>query len=332
MSSSSGSRAWWIALFLCLAAALGFFAGHSHRGVSSTAHATLSTAVSARIHRQADLPTQVNVKRAPRAIPADLASLDGKEFVDALPSLEALARGGNFDAARLIFRRLRSCVDFHASSDQELRSRENADYQRQVEISRRIRREHPDRPVNPMFDEVSLTRAHERALKADFDQRDLCTSLAPQQVDQYLDWAQFALERQDRQMVLDATIFGEISARGIDRLRNAERLKEIADIERNDLNNLIATGDRAALERAMYAYASDSNGLLPRDPELAYMYAYALSLAGGNGNDLTQISTMMQSLASGQSFYPPLTAQQIEAARAQGLALFESCCASRTQN
>ena len=332
MSSFFGSKGWWIALFLCLVAALGFIAGHNRRRVSSTAHATLPTAVSAKIHRRADLPTQVNAKRAPGAVPAYLTSLDGKEFVDALPFLETLARGGDLDAARVIYQRLRSCVDFHANSDEEIRSRENLDYQRQIEITRRIRREYPDRPVNPPFDEASLTRAHERALKADFDQRDLCTSLAPQQVDQYLDWAQFALERQDRQMVLDATIPGEISGSGIERVRNAERLMEIADIERNDLNDLIATGDRAALERAAYAFASDSNGILPRDPGLAYMYAYALSLAGGNGNDLSQITAMMHSLASGQSYYPPLTAQQIDTARARGLALFESCCASRTHN
>jgi hypothetical protein len=265
-------------------------------------------------------------------LPADLASLDGKEFVDALPSLEALARGGNLDAARVLYKRLRSCIAFDKSSDEEIRGRENANYQRQVEISRQIRREYPDRPVNPMFDEASLRREYESALKADFDQRDLCTSLAPQQVDQYLDWAQFALERQDRKTVLDATIPGNIGVSGIERVRNAERLMEIADIERNDLNNLIATGDRAALERAAYAYASDSNGLLSRDPELAYTYAYTLSLAGGNGNDLPQITAMLKSLSSGQGPFPPLTAQQIDAARAKGLALFESCCASSTHD
>jgi hypothetical protein len=51
-------------------------------------------------------------------------------------------------------------------------------------------------------------------------------------------------------------------------------------------------------------------------------------LAGGKGNDLQQITAMMQSLASGQAFYPSLTAQQIDKARARGLALFQSCCAS----
>ena len=50
---------------------------------------------------------------------------------------------------------------------------------------------------------------------------------------------------------------------------------EIAEIERNELNNLIATGDLAALQRAAYAYGSDW-GLLQRDSELAYTYAYAL--------------------------------------------------------
>lgn len=328
MTGRSVSRLWWVGPFLCLATVLGFIAGHSRRNASSEADATRPAVESAKIQRRPNLTAQVNAKIAPRAVPADLMSLDGKEFVDAMPSLEALARGGKLDAARVLYERLRSCVDFQESSDEEIRSRENARYQQQIELSKRIRRENPDRPVNPMIDEASLRRTYERALKADFDQHDLCTSLTPQQVDKYLDWAQFALERQDRQTILDATLPGSIGAMGIERVRNAERLLEIADIERNDLNNLIATGDLTALERAAYAYASDSNGLLSRDPELAYVYAYALSLAGGKGNDLQQITAMMQSLASGQAFYPPLTAQQIDTARARGLALFQSCCAS----
>ena len=332
MKRYSGNKVWWVVLFLSLAAVFGFIAGHSHRNATSTTD-TNNPAV-----ETADTPTTttrsnaVNARKTPKAAPADLTSLDGKEFVDALPSLETLARGGNLDAARVLYQRLRSCVDFHASSDEEIRGRENADYQRQIEISRRIRSEYPDRPENPMFAEASLTRAHEKALKAAFDQRDLCIALTSQQIERYLDWAQFALERHDRQTILDATRPGNIGVKGVERVRNAERLMEIAEIERNDLNDLIATGDLSTLERAAYVYASDSNGLLRHDPELAYMYAYALSLAGGAGSDLRLTTAIMEGLANGRPPYPPLSGQQMDAARARGLALFQSCCARGARN
>lgn len=331
MNSHFGGKVWQIALFLCLAVAFGFIAGHSRRSVPSATGSISSASETAQTPRRPESPGKVNARQAQKAAPADLTNLNGKEFVAEFASLEAAARSGNLDAARLLYGRLRSCVGFQASSDEEIRRREDADYQRQFEISRRIQNEFPNRPVNPMISEASLKQAYERALKEDFDQRDLCTSLKPQQVGRYLDWVQFALERQDRETVLDATIPTRISSSGIDRVRNAERLMEIAEIERSDLNNLIATGDLAALERAAYAYESDSNLLLSRDPELAYMYAYALSLAGGYRNDLSQMTAIMQSLASGQHSYPPLTSQQIDAARARGSALFQSCCASGHQ-
>ena len=127
-------------------------------------------------------------------------------------------------------------------------------------------------------------------------------------------------------------MLGAISIRGIERVRNAEKLVELAQIERSNLDDLIATGDLPALQRAVYAYGGDFSGIVPHDAEMGYMYAYMLSLIGGVGNERQQRENadVMQNLASGRGFYPPLTAQQIEDARARGLALFQQCCASST--
>jgi hypothetical protein len=326
-----GKQVWAIVIFLSLVSVLGFIVGHGRRHVTSAAKVTDPVVEIADTSRQSD-PAPVNVKKTPRPAPADLTILNGKEFVYAMPSLETLARGGNLEAARVLYQRLRSCVGFEDSPDEAIRERENANYQQQLGISRRIRSEHPDRPENPVFSEASMRQTHERALKAAFDQRDLCTALTSQQIERYLDWVRFALERHDRQTILDATTPNDIGLRGTERVRNAERLTEIAEIERNELNNLISAGDLTALERAAYAYGSDSTGLLRRDPELAYMYAYALSLIEDTRNDLRQISAMMESLASGRPLHPPLSAQQIDTARARGLALFQRCCAKGTHD
>jgi len=343
MRRISGREVWWTVLFLGLVTALGFMAGHGRRNVTSAPDAASLPLKNSDSAPQADPPAHVEVRKAPKAVPADLTSLNGKEFVDALPSLETLARSGNLDAARVLYQRLRSCVGFDDTSDEVMRSHENADYQRQIAISRQIHSDHPDRPVNPIFSERSLEQAHESRVKAAVNQSDLCKGLTPQQIEKYLDWAQFALERHDRQTILEAALPGNIGAKGVERVRNAERLIEIAQIERDDLNNLIAGGDLAALEQAAYAYSygSDSMGLLQREPELAYTYAYALSLAGGFEDDLPVITGLMESLANGrpinvllsaQQIYAPLSAEQIDAARVRGLALFQSCCASGAHN
>jgi len=332
MKRHSEKEIWGIVIFLSLVAGVGFVAGHSRRSVTTSAAAINPVIEIADASRQSNPPAPINTKKTTKPAPADLTILNGKEFVDVLPSLETLARSGNLEAARVLYQRLRSCVGFEDASDEAIRDRENANYQQQLGISRRIRSEYPDRPENPMFSEASLKQAHESALKAAFDRRDLCTSLTPLQISRHLDWERFALERHDRKTILDATKPDSTEVRGAERVRNAERLADMAEIEGNELNKLISTGDLVALERAAYAYGSDSTGLLRRDPELAYMYTYALSLAGGTRNDLHQISATMESLASGRPLHPPLSAQQVDAARARGLALFQSCCAKGTHD
>jgi hypothetical protein len=326
------SQTLWIVLFLGSTAVLGFTFGHS-RGKDVRVVATSTTPTASK-----KAPTQ-SEPHAPTAIaiadPADVTKLSGREFVEALPSMEKLARSGNLNVARALYQSLGSCVGFRKQSDEEIRTQENESYARQREITQQIRTEHPDHSIKPPFDEDSLREAHERALKAAFDQRDLCTALTPQQIESRLDWIQLALDRRDRRTVLDVTAPGIISVRGIERVRNAERLVEIAELEQNDLNSLIATGDLTALGRAVYAYGMDG-GILPHDPELAYAYAYAyaLSLTGGTDNDSQRSANaqMMENFASGWGGYPPLTAQQIEAARAKGQALFQQCCANGTHH
>jgi hypothetical protein len=324
-----------IALFLGVLAALGFIVGHNH-GQGKAVNESQQTAISvpAKSQDRPELSAHADATTLSKATPADVTKLRGKEFIEALPSLEKLARSGNIDAVRTLYQQLGSCVSYKKRSDEEIRDSENKRYQQQLEITKEISATHPDRPANPLFAEDSLRAAHESALKAAFDLRDLCSVLTLQRIESRLDWLQLALERRDRQTILDATMQDKISIHGIERVRNAEKLLELAQSERSNLHDLIATGDLTALQRAAYAYGADFNGILPRDAETGYMYAYVLSLIGGEGNETQQgeNARRMEKLASGLGPYPPLTAQQIEDARVRGLALFRQCCASSTHH
>jgi len=321
---ASQRRVLWLALFLGVMALLGFIWGHgpgqNYPGADSGSQTAVSSSETA-TPASSRTPAAVSVVVSPD----NLRKLNGKEFVDALPSLEKLARNGNLDAVHLLYDRLASCADYQKKSDEEIRTSENDNYQHQIEVTRKIRAEHPNISLPSSANEDALKHTYEEALKRAFDERDLCTALTPLQIESRLDWVQFALERHDRTAILDAAALRNIGVRGIERIRNAERMVQMAEIEKTDLDDLIATGDVTALERAAYAYGSDLPGILSRDPELAYTYAYALSLLDGNEMQQQMNAQMVQSIASGQGFYPPLTEQQIANARAAGLALFQQC-------
>jgi hypothetical protein len=311
--------------------ALGFFVGHKS-GVASARNGVTEPIVEGAngLQKQTTSLLQGVSRKKSTDIPVDLKNLNGKEFVDAIPTLEALARHGDLDAAHVLIQRLGSCGDYHVASDEEIRAREESKYQRELDAVKSMRASQNDRPLDPRFSDESLLRAHEADLKADFDERDVCTSLTPRQIEGRFDWIRLSLERHNRQTILDAaSLNGGIGSGGIERVRNAEKLNEIAQIERSDLDALIAAGDVTALQRAANAFGRGSNSFLQRDAALAYTYAYAWTLTDTTDNawQRQEMTALMEHLAGGQGFFPPLTPAQIDEARAQGLALFQRCCA-----
>ncbi len=318
-----------LALIMC-----GFLVGHTDRAGRTRRgedERIVEDGTSPQKQPLSQLPLQSASKRSSLAVPVDFKNLSGKEFVEALPALEALAHRGDMDATRLLIRGLGSCGSYRAASDEDIRDREESKYQRELDMLKLWRAKENGRPVDPGFNEESIAREHDAALKSAFDERDLCTSLTPQQMDSRFDWIRIALERHDRQMILDAALAGVgIGTGGIERVRNAEKLEEIARLERSELDALIATGDVTALERAAYAFGGGWNSILQYDATLAYTYAYAWTLTQTPVDTWQQhaMPELMQNLSAGKGQRAPLTPAQIDAARAQGLALFQRCCSN----
>jgi hypothetical protein len=320
----------WFVLFFSLLLALGYFIGHRDGDVrAGTDAADRVSQDDSSQQNQATVPLQRVSEKKSAVAPADLKNLNGKEFIDSLPTLETLAGHGDLDAVHVLINRLGSCGDYHPASDEEIRAREDSSYRRNLDAVKSLRAN--NHPIDPHFSDESLLHAHEAALRAAFDERDLCTSLTPRQIERRFDWIRMALERHDRQTILDAvSAGGGIGSGGIERVRNAEKLNEIAQIERSDLDALIATGDITALDRAAHAFGSGSRSLFQRDATLAYAYAYAWTLADSSENvwQTDAMKKLMEDLASGSGYYPALTSAEIDQARARGLSLFQSCCAA----
>lgn len=319
----------WIAALLLAGLALGFALGGVQHGAPARRDAAPAPTSAA--------PDAVNSSPAAKAqaapkqkLPAaSLQDLDGMEFVRALPSLQAQAKAGDAEAMRLLYKRLGSCVLFRARTDEEIHAEENRQWEQQLEFTRDFDAHHPDRPRQPPFDEASLIVARDRSVREAFDRRDLCTSVSEQQRESRLDWLQRLIDRHDRATILDATAPMALHVSGIERVRNAERLVQLAQSERDALDVLIASGDIGAIDSAMRAY-SQHEGLLDRDAERAYAYAYALSLIGAQleESQRQRAASTMQMLLKDIPGYPPLSADQAEQARAVGLALYQRCCAA----
>ena len=331
MSRSVARHVFGFVLFFSLLLALGFFMGHRDGVRAGNGGAERTGQGESNSQSPATAQPQRASEKKSSLAPADLKNLDGKEFIESLPALEALAGGGDLDAIHVLIKRLGSCGGYQPASDEEIRAREESSYRRNLDAVKSLRASANGRPMDPHFSDESLLHAHEAALKAAFDERDLCTSLTPRQTERRFDWIRIALERHDRQTILDAASpGGGIGSGGIERVRNADKLAEIAQIERSDLDALIATGDTAALDRAAHAFGSGSSFLFQRDAALAYPYAYAWTLADSSENAWQRdaMKQLMEQLASGQGYYPPMTSAEIDQARARGLSLFQSCCAA----
>ena len=316
-----------ISAIVLVAVAFGFALGTRVRESNSPAESPAPIASAQQAAAAPSLPAAPTTPQDNRA--ARPSAPDGKDFLRALPSLQAQARAGNLAAMRLLYQRLGSCTMFQARSDEQIIADENARWQRQIDIEREITAAYPARPRQPPFDEASLLAARDQAIEEARVHRDLCTGMSERERETRIEWLQLLLDRHDRVSVLDAAAPATVNVRDVERVRNAERLVQLASSEREALDALIAGGDIDAITAGMNAYR-DGEGLLERDAERAYAYAHALSLAGAQLDETKrqQAAWTIRRLTQSRPGFPALGAEQIEKARAAGLALYQRCCAA----
>jgi hypothetical protein len=316
---------WPLAFSALLAgASIGYCFG---RAVSGIARSDMRRATAAQAATQ-----QHQEPRSDIAIPVtQLEALDGKRFLAALPDLLARAYNGNVDAMRLVDRRFDSCAAYVVRSDEEMAQVTDREYERQLDIVRQLRAAHPQQALPPSLDEEALAAQHAERLRQATEQNDLCRGLTAAQIETRLVWAQRLVEAGDRDTILGLTR-SENRLQGADRLRNAERLAQLAISEDDALDRLIGTGDLDALERAMRAHDGMNAKVVRRDPQRAYVYAYALSLAAGDDQERGRAAAAeMGFLERGGGPIVALTPAQIEQAGIAGAALFKRCCANLTR-
>ncbi|QBB72218.1 hypothetical protein ELE36_18630 [Pseudolysobacter antarcticus] len=309
---------------------VGLVLGHSYGQDVAAANAVpvASTKLPANLSFSPDQRAAVAAKSKPTFVSVDVSKLSGKEFLNELPTLETLARNGDMDTLRGLYRRLDSCANFSRLPDEEINHIEDQNYRQRRVVAKQILAQYLDGEVGHSMDEETLKHEHEKALEQAFDQRDLCTALTPRQIDSRLDWMRLGLEQHDRKTILDVTTFGTSVTRGVERVRNAEQLIELEEIEQVALDGLIEVGDRDALHAAIRAYGADFSGVLQQDSVLGYTYAFVASLASSAEGEDQQRNYLqqMESFANGYNFIAPLSPQQIADARAKGLLLFQRCC------
>jgi hypothetical protein len=248
---------------------------------------------------------------ARRALPDDLATLDGTEFIAAMPELERRAREGDQAAALLLIHRLQECTFRTVQDVDEIRRKVDEEYAHQLDIQKRW----------PGDKALVIDEAwHADRLKQELDFRDRCLALTPQALGRRLDVAELALARHERDVVIDL-VRGSLFAYDAERVRYVDRLSAIADAERAEIGRLVEAGDRQAMEAAAMAYARRNFGVLEPNRPLAYAIAYALALAGGL--EQTRIDWLLHE--AGEDLSP----DEIEAARTDGKALYARCCAGR---
>lgn len=250
-----------------------------------------------------------------RALPDDLETLNGIEFIAAMPELERRARGGDQKATRLLIERLQECATYADLGIDYIRQHVDEEYRHQLDIQQHI----PEKNRTFVVDE----RWHADLLRHDLDTRDRCLALGQPDVERRIDWAELALARHERDVTVDLVRWGTVAPRGAERVREVDRLAALADAERAEIERLVESGDAGAMDAAAVAYSRVRGavaGILAADPARAYAIAYALSLTGGA--DQKRIEWLLQE--AGQT----LSAADIEAAKASGAALHARCCAS----
>lgn len=291
---------------IAVVAVFGFRHGEraaAHESAIVAVHAVLAPVATA-ASRAAHSPAPARI-----ALPDDLDMLDGADFIAAMPELERRAREGDQASALLLIHRLQECT-FRAVEDVDaIRQRVDAEYARQLDIHK-----HWQGDKSFVIDEAW----HANELKKALDFRDRCLALTPHALGRRLDVAALALAHHERDVVIDL-VRGSLFAHDAERVRYVEHLSAIADAERAEIGRLVEAGDRQAMEAAAVAYRSDNFGVIEPDRPRAYAIAYALSLAGGVGQ--YRMDWLLKTAGE------QLSADQIEAARADGASLYARCCA-----
>lgn len=305
----------WLILAMAAAAALGGLQG---RRSVSVAHEPAPNGV-ARGSAAADDGMSIPGKARGRSgrpaavvLPSDLQQLDGKAFVDAMPELERRARGGDERTLRLLVSRLQECSSHAFESDEEIRERVDEAWERR----RKLAGQYPSSAAGSDLGED----AREAEFKQQIDLRDRCAGLSAAQVGGRIEWVRLALARNDRDAILDFSGYWAFRMSGIERIRYADELGDVARDEQSALDRLVSNGDRDAIARAALAYSYPRNELVPRDPVRAYELAYAWTLAP-EGEDRLGMQRLLRQLEANE-----LTPEQVRQAMAAGEALHRRCC------
>ncbi|MGA9342476.1 MAG: hypothetical protein WBV61_09130 [Rhodanobacteraceae bacterium] len=249
-------------------------------------------------------------------LPADVSTLDGQAFLAALPTLERRARSGDASASDVLFFRFNGCVNYDAQAKDDKTKDVEDNYQRDVKSEQNIRKEHPgwERPTG--ISSPAEYRADR--LRQIQDQFDVCKALTPAQIEQRLDWARVSLEQHDRSMILDLAR-SELQIDDAELLRNTDRLLELREMERIELDRLIETGDTDAIQAAAYASTGQRTSLVRPDLQRALMLALTLRLASPAPDSLRGMIDRLEQSS--------LTNAQIQQAESDARALYRRCCA-----
>jgi len=311
MKRSTVAVAVLIVVSLLAVAAIGYRPGRqSPRRIDPQPTAASPESAAQALRAKAGSPVS---RAVPAVLPAELDELDGHDFVTAMPELVRRARGGDAGATRLLVSRLQECLSYQAETDEAITQRVDAEYRHQRELQEK----YP--PSGDLARYAWTEETHRSLLKGGFDRRDRCTSLTARQIGSRLEWADLALRRHDRQAVIDFARFGGLVFSGPERVRYADRLGDLATLERTELDRLAGAGDVNALLAGASAYSMQNESLLSVDPMRAYVYGYAWSLAQ-NSEAKGGLDPTMAGLAG------RLSPQEVEEARSRGQALHDRCC------
>jgi hypothetical protein len=297
------------ALALAVVVALGYRHGEATR--------------SARIAPSAMAMVKKPIARSPRnaatddALPSDLWSLDGSEFVAKMPALEKRARGGDLAATHVLVSRLQTCSTYRHRDEDDIRRDVDAQYEQQLGVQKQIE---AHGPVDLKFRIDEKWR--DDLLRTYLDERDRCEALTPADLDRRYDWASLALARHDRDTTLRLASFGSLAPNASERVREPDRL---ADLQRQlvgELDRLVDTGDVEAMSREAYLFRNPTSTVIDvADPARSYAIGYALSLAAdGNDDAVRAAASAMEDTAKS------LSPEAIEQARREGEALYARCC------
>jgi hypothetical protein len=251
------------------------------------------------------------------ALPSDLWSLDGSEFVAKMPALEKRARGGDLAATHVLVSRLQTCSTYRHRDEDDIRRDVDAQYEQQLGVQKQIE---AHGPVDPKFRIDEKWR--DDLLRTYLDERDRCEALTPADLDRRVDWASLALARHDRDTTLRLAAFGTLAPDASERVREPDRL---ADLQRQlvtELDRLVDAGDVEAMSREAYLFRNPTSTVIDvPDPVRSYAIGYAMSLAAGGNDDAAKgaASTMSEAAKS-------LSPEAVEQARREGEALYARCC------